>query len=156
MRRTWGAVRRVTAPVQIYIGVVVAALLMVADARGEPPQQIELEIVVSQISEEAGSIDPRAERLHRELSKQWRYQSLRVLETRRMKLAIDEVGELELPTGRKIRVKPLLVDERGALLAVDLEGTLQTDMRVKNGHLVIIGADRYEQGKLVISLEAHF
>ncbi len=156
MRRTWGAVRRVTAPVRICIGVVVAALLMVADARGEPPQQIELEIVVSQISEEAGSIDPRAERLHRELSKQWRYQSLRVLETRRMKLAIDEVGGLELPTGRKIRVKPLLVDERGALLAVDLEGTLQTDMRVKNGHLVIIGADRYEQGKLVISLEAHF
>ena len=156
MRRTWGPVRRVTASVPICIGVVVAALLMVSDARGEPPQQIELEIVVSQISEEAGSIDPRAERLHRELSKQWRYKSLRVLETRRMKLAIDEVGGLELPTGRKVRVKPLLVDERGALLAVDLEGTLQTDMRVKNGHLVIIGADRYEKGKLVISLEAHF
>ena len=29
-------------------------------------------------------------------------------------------------------------------------------MRVRNGHLVVIGAERYEDGKLVIGLEPRF
>ncbi|MEE8581707.1 MAG: hypothetical protein V3T33_08975 [Myxococcota bacterium] len=127
-----------------------------AAAPGEPPRQIDVLVVVSHISNEPGEIDPRAGRVHRKLSQEFRYNSLKVLEKRSMKLGIDEVGGLELPNGRKLRVKPLLVDKRGALLAIDLQGLIQTDLRVKNNHLVIIGADRYEQGKLVISLEAHF
>jgi len=39
---------------------------------------------------------------------------------------------------------------------VDLEGTLQGDLRVKNGHQVVIGAQRVADGKLVISLEPRF
>jgi hypothetical protein len=39
------------------------------------------------------------------------------------------------------------------LLALTVQGTLRTDMRVPNGHLVVIGAERFEDGKLVISLK---
>jgi len=41
-------------------------------------------------------------------------------------------------------------------VAVSVEGSVQSDMQIPNGHLVAIGAGRYEDGKLVISLEPHF
>jgi hypothetical protein len=39
------------------------------------------------------------------------------------------------------------------LLGVTVKGSLQTDLRIPNGHLVVIGAEGYQDGKLVISLE---
>jgi len=53
-------------------------------------------------------------------------------------------------------VSPLSISERGVLVAVNVEGSVQSDMQVPNGHLVAIGAGRFEGGKLVISVEPHF
>ena len=117
---------------------------------------IQIEIVVSQISNQPGEIDERAKKLHRKLRREFRYQSLKVVQSKTFEIDVDEVASLELPNGRVVRVKPLLVDERGALLAVEVEGTLQTDLRVKSNHLVVIGAQRHGDGKLVISLQPHF
>jgi hypothetical protein len=49
-----------------------------------------------------------------------------------------------------------VIDERGALLAVDLEGSTKADLRVKPGHLIVIGAQGYQGGKLVISMLPEF
>ena len=46
--------------------------------------------------------------------------------------------------------------EVAALVAVDVRGLLKTDLRMKSDHLVVIGAESYEGGKLVVSLELHF
>jgi hypothetical protein len=133
------------------------ALLLAAPlARAADAPVVEVELVVSRISDEPGEIDPRARKLDRQLRREFRYQSLSVLQTKQLRLGIDEVGGLELPNGRKVRVKPLLVDERGALLAVDVEGSVKTDLRVRSDHLVVIGAQRHGDSKLVISLEPHF
>ena len=79
--------------------------------------------------------------------------TLEVLETRRLRLAPDEVGTLGLPNGKPLRVRPLRLDDSGVLLAVEVKDTLQTDLRVRNGHLVVIGAGRHQGGRLVISFE---
>lgn len=117
---------------------------------------IRFDVTVSQISEKPGEIDPRAAQLDRRLRREFRYQSLRVLEQKRLELGIDDVGSIDLPNGRKLRLKPLLADARGVLLSVDLEGTMRGDLRVKSGHLVVIGAQRFGDGKLVISLVPRF
>jgi hypothetical protein len=103
-----------------------ALLLVSGPASSQPAHRIHVEVMVSHISERAGSIDARASTLHRKLRDQFRYESLRVLQTEQL------------------------------ALAVDLEGTLQTDLRLRSGQLVVIGAERYEDGKLVISLEPQF
>ncbi len=133
------------------------ALVAVQPASGqEAPIRIGVELMVSHASDAPGPIDPRTKRLYEHLRRDFKYQSLRVLQSRRLELAIDEVGSLELPTGKWIRVRPLHVGPAGVLLAVDIEGALQSDMRIQNGHLVVIGAERYRDGKLVISLEPQF
>ena len=91
----------------------------------------------------------------RKLKRDFRYGSLAVVESRRMRLAINEVGKLELPNGRKLQIMPLLLDDRGVLMAVDLEGVLQTDLRVKSGHLVVFGAHRHGPDRLVIAVTPH-
>ena len=116
-------------------------------------QGIGLGVVVSHISDQPGRIDPRGQRIHQKLSAQIRYQSLSVLQTHQMKLGLNEGRSLSLPNSRSLRVRATDIGERGVLLNVDVEGSVQTDLRVKNGHLVVFGTEPYDNGKLVISLE---
>jgi hypothetical protein len=112
--------------------------------------------MVIQLSQQPGPIDARAQRLHEKLHAQFRYESLRVLQRERLSLAVDELASLQLPNGRTFRLRPLNLGESSVLLAVSVEGTLQTDMRIGNHKIVAIRAGRFEDGSLVISLEPDF
>ncbi len=124
-----------------------------AGAATAQEQRIDIELMVSHVSNAAGEIDPRGQKLHRKLQGQFRYESLRVLQLRGLRLALNEVGRVGLPNGKSVRVQPLQLSGSGVLLAVDVEGAARMDLKVRKGHLVVIGAERYEDGKLVISLE---
>jgi hypothetical protein len=137
-------------------GILALALLLLAAPGDAQPQRVRMEVMISQISTQPGEIDARAGKLHRKLRDQMRYESLKVLQTRELELALDEVGEMRLPNGRKFQVRPLSVDSHGVLTAVSLEGSVDADMRIPNGHLVVIGAEPFEDGKLVVSLEPHY
>ena len=139
-----------------YPGMLALALLSIAAPGDAQPERIRIVVMVSQISTPPGEIDARAGKLHRKLRDEIRYESLRVLQTREFELALDELGEMRLPNGRRLQIRPLSVDSRGVLTAVSLEGSVDADMRIRNGHLVVIGAEPYEDGKLVVSLEPHF
>lgn len=130
--------------------------LVLAGAAAAQQGPIRVELMVSQISDGSGGIDARGQKLHAKLKDQFRYASLQVLETKQLQLAVDQVGSVTLPNGKRARVRPLQVDDASALLAVEVEGAVKTDVRVRNGHLVVIGAERYGDGKLVVSLEPHW
>jgi hypothetical protein len=136
--------------------VVITAFLLLSAvdiAGADPSERISLEIIVAHLSPEPGKNDPRAARLHAELKEQFRYESISVLDTKRLNLGIDQVGTHALPGGRKLLVKPLLIEGKSSLLSIDITGLVQTDLRIERGQLVIIGAEKYEGGKLVIALE---
>ncbi len=142
---------------RISSGFVVASLLVCSALAGaEAPRRVAVQITVSHALDAEGAIDPRGSELNAYLQPQFRYGSLKVLQVERLDLALDEVGTLELPNGRKLRVRPMDIGSEGVLLSVSVQGTLWTDMRVRNGHLVVIGAERYEAGKLVIGLKPQF
>jgi len=117
---------------------------------------IAVDVMVSWISQQPGEVDPRAKRLDAKLRSEFRYESLRVLKQQRLELAMNELAKVALPNDRELQLRPLSISDRGVLLAVTVEGSVQSDMRIPNGHLVAIGAGRHEDGKLVISLEPHF
>jgi hypothetical protein len=123
---------------------------------GDQPRRIGIEVTVNHALDSQAETDPRGAELDTFLKPQIKYGGLKVLQVERLNLAIDEVGTLQLPNGRKFRVRPLDVGSEGVLLSVSVQGTLWTDMRVRNGHLVVIGAERYQDGKLVIGLKPRF
>ena len=130
-----------------------AALLLAAPGTAqEGPRRIALEVLVAYISDEPGGVDPRAERLHEKLADQFRYQTLRVLDAQQLDLPLGVVRSVALPNGRQLNVRAFQLSSRGVLLGVTVTGSLQTDLRIPNGNLVVIGAERYQDGKLVISL----
>lgn len=116
-------------------------------------EQFEIEVMVSQIGEGAGGIDPKGAKLHAKLQDQFRYESLKVLKTKRLKLGLDEVGNLSLPNGKPLVVRPLQLTDRGLLLAAHV-GDVQVDLKLTRGHLVVIDAGRHDGDKLVVSFEA--
>ena len=71
---------------------------------GRRTPSIGFQMTVSHVSPEPGPIDPRGAALHRRLKDEIRYESLRVLEQRRLDLAMDEIGTMQLPTGRRVGV----------------------------------------------------
>jgi hypothetical protein len=117
---------------------------------------IGVDVMVSRISQQPCAADPRAQRLDAKLRGEFRYECLKVLKQQRLNVALNELASVALPNGRELQLRPLSISDRGVLMAVNVEGSVQTDMQIPNGHLVAIGAGRHEDGKLVISLEPHF
>jgi hypothetical protein len=132
--------------------VVVAAVAPVARAQ----QTVQVQMMVSLTSDEPGPIDPKARRIAERLKRDFRFESLRVLDARQEPVAVDGVMSVGLPNGKQARVRLLSVDERGVLLAVDIEGAVRVDARAHSGHLLVFGAGSHDGGRLVVSIEPTF
>lgn len=140
------------------IAALVAGLAWLAPvvAAAQDAGPIAVDVMVCQISQQPGPVDSLAQRLHAKLRNEFRYESLRVLKQQRLSLELNQLASFALPDGRQLQLRPLSLSKRGVLISVNVQGAVQTDMQIRNGHLVAIGAGRYEDGKLVISLEPHF
>ena len=75
-------------------------------------------LMVGHLSQKPGPVDPEFESLHRLLEKEFRYQSLRILMIREMMLQLEEVGAMELPTGKRVEIRPMHLGRHGVLVAV--------------------------------------
>ena len=135
--------------------VAAAVLLPVAALAQVAVQHVGLSLTVSHASPQPGPIDPSAVEIHRSL-REFRFESLRVLERRHMDLRMQEIGGVDLPTGKRVEVRPLSLNATGVLISVEIPGTLQTDLRVPNRKQVVIGVDRYGDGKLILTLQPDY
>ena len=140
----------------LWVVIVSGALLAGNPAWSQGERRFSVKVTVAEISNAEGKIDKRAKRLDRNLRKQFKYKSLRVIKERRLKLALDEVGSVKLPNGRMFRVRPLDLGDRGLLMAVGWEGEMMMDMRAPNHHMLVIGGPAHGAGQLVISLEPEY
>lgn len=139
------------------VGAFLAALAVVpAAAAAELARAINVQVTVAQVSDDPGEIDPSGAEIYRHLLKDFRYRSVKVLETREFQLRLDQSGSLRLPTGRWLTVRPRKLGDDGVLLAVEVEGRIRTSLRVPSHHEVVIGAEPYQGGKLVVSLEPRY
>lgn len=125
-------------------------------ARAQSGDRYDLEVTVASISDEEGQIDPRGTRLDGELRKKFRYNSLKVLETRHFNLAMNEVGSMKLPDGKTFNVRPINLGDRGLLLALEWTDVLMMDMNAMSGHLLVIGGSKYQGNELAIGVEPHY
>jgi hypothetical protein len=140
----------------LLVVIVTGALFAGSPAWSEGERRFTVKVTVAEISDAEGKIDKRAKRLDLKLRKKFKYNSLRVIEERPLKLALDEVGSVKLPGGRMFRVRPLDLGERGLLMAVGWEGEVMMDMRAPNNHLLVIGGPESDDGQLVVSIEPHY
>ena len=98
---------------------VALALLLGPSGAGAEGATIPVNVLVTYLSSEGTGVDPSARRLDEKLRKQFRYDSLQVLEKRRIDLEMDGVGTIDLPNGRAARLSPIHEDEAGVLMAVE-------------------------------------
>lgn len=138
------------------------ALLLAAGAASAQPAPgahapIPVNVMVTHLSNEEGGVDAPARDLERQLSEQgMRFKRIKVLDKRRINLSEGEVSTVPLPDGKTARLSPVLKDDKGVLIAVDVEGAVKTDVRVRSGHTVVIGGPRYRDGKIAISIEPDY
>lgn len=122
-----------------------------------PKSGVRATLMLTHFSNRAGGIDPRARRLDARLQREnIRFPSARVLQRRSVALELDRIETLQLPDGRVARFRPMHMGARDVLMAVDVEGGVKMDARVRDGHMVVIDGGRFEDGKLVISIEPDY
>lgn len=134
-------------------GSVALAVLVALPSFAQQADRVPVDVLVTRLSNDGKGVDPEAARLHQKLRGQFNYDTLQVLEKRRLDLAVGEVGRVRLPNGRQARLSPLQLGDGDVLMAVDVEGAAKLDARVKSHNLVVIRAGQHEGGDLVLSLE---
>ena len=138
-------------------GLAVALALPTATrAQNAVGDRVPVNVMIVQTSNKKGEVDPRAQELHEKLKKQLRYKSIRVIQEQRVDLEMNRVGTVDLPDGRKVRMRPLHKGAKGVLMAVDVQGAVKLDARAPNHHKVVIGAGEYENGNLAVSIEPDY
>jgi hypothetical protein len=125
-------------------------------AAGDDVERVGFRLVVGHVSTQPGPVDPEAIDLYNRLREDFRYESLRVLKRRRLRLGMEEVGGIDLPNGKRVRIRPLHLGESGVLVAVDIDPDVQMDLRIRNHRKVVLGTDRYDGGKLVVTLQPDY
>ncbi len=131
-------------------------LIAAGPALAQEAKKIGLRLMVVHASASPGSIDPGAASLHRRLQRDFRYRSLHVMERRRLQLGMSESGSVQLPTGNQLRMRPIRLGPQGLLVQVELEGRLDTQLRLVRRQQVVIGVEDFRDGKLVVSLEPEY
>ncbi len=135
-----------------------AALLLAAPVAAEDPRPISFEITVVHVSSGKGGVQAsdRARRVDRIIGAQIKYDSLRVIDFRRRKVELNQIGSVTLPGGNRFRFRPMDLSDEGVLVAVDVERSTQGDFRIPKRKPVVFGGQRYQDGQLVIVLEPDF
>jgi hypothetical protein len=149
-----------TALALLLVASAVAAQPLVAppqkDALSSKPEKprLQFQVTVLHASPEAGGIGAGAERFDRLLRDTVRYNSLRVMKSKRRRVALNEIERVPLPTGQDFRFRPIDASDRGVLVSVDWRKTARGDFRMPRGKPLILGGQPYENGQLVVILEA--
>ena len=131
-----------------------AGLLYASAAGAQEARQVRVHLTVIHASQTPGPIDPDARRLHQQLQKDFRYQSLRVMQQRRMRMPMREERRVELPTGRVLRMRAIAIDPHGVLMSLEMKDRLDTRVMLRPRKPVVIGGERYQDGKLFIANES--
>jgi hypothetical protein len=119
---------------------------------GKP--RLDFAVTVLHASPSPGGIDPGARRFDRLLRSSLRYESLRVVKAKQRHVKLNEIERVSLPTGADFRFRPIDAGDRGVLVAVDWRNTARGDFRLPRGKPLILGGQPYEDGQLVVILEA--
>jgi hypothetical protein len=153
-----GSSLRAGIAVCIAVAGLAAALVAPGSTRAQSAgsNRVPVNVMIVQTSNKKGEVDPRAQGLHEMLKKQLRYKSMRVIQEQRVDLEMNQVGTVDLPDGRKVRMRPLHKGAKGVLMAVDVQGAVKLDARAPNHHKVVIGAGEYENGNLAVSIEPDY
>jgi hypothetical protein len=153
-----GSSLRAGIAVCIAVAGLAAALVAPGSTRAQSAggNRVPVNVMIVQTSNKKGEVDPRAQGLHEKLKKQLRYKSMRVIQEQRVDLEMNQVGTVDLPDGRKVRMRPLHKGAKGVLMAVDVQGAVKLDARAPNHHKVVIGAGEYEDGNLAVSIEPDY
>ncbi|UCE86066.1 MAG: hypothetical protein JSU66_17370 [Deltaproteobacteria bacterium] len=131
-----------------------AGLLSAAPSAAQEGRQIRVHLIVVHASQTPGPIDPDAKQLHEQLQRDFRYRSLRVMQHNRLRMPMREERRVELPTGRALRVRPIALDPQGILMSLEMQDRLDTRVMLRPRKPVVIGGERYQDGKLFIAIES--
>ncbi len=130
------------------------AWLFAGLASAQEAEQIPVKILVTHVSNEDKGVEPEGKGLLDTFRKnQIIFNSVKVISKKRVVLGLDQVHTIPLPNGRKARIQAISRRKNSALMAVDVEGSVKVDARVRRNKPFIIRAGRHNGGNLVIQLE---
>jgi hypothetical protein len=122
---------------------------------GKPAKpRLDFSVTVLHASPSPGGIDPGAQRFDELLRSSLRYESLRVVKSKQRHVKLNEIERVRLPTGEDFRFRPIDAGDRGVLVAIDWRKTARGDFRLPRGKPLILGGQPFEDGQLVVILEA--
>jgi hypothetical protein len=137
------------------LGLILALCAAGAQAE-EEVQKVPLRVKVTHLSDSKDGVDPKARKLVNALKDQHiSYPSAKVVREITVELAPGDVKTVKIGNGRKAHLQLMQADEDAALVAVDVEGGVKVDAKVRRGRRpLVLDAGKVGDGKRVLSIEA--
>jgi hypothetical protein len=109
-------------------------------------------------SSEGSSVDPALANIRGKLRAMFDYTSYRMLDRKRRTLAVGESGDIALPGGRSMSIKPLPAEGAKVRLSVQIreggKSLLSTTLGLSRGGMVLVGGPSHEAGVLIFIISA--
>ena len=137
--------------------VALALLCSTAGAHAQSgDEKVPVRITVTHLSDKDEGVDPKADPLIQNLGGAGiKVKSAKVIREETVKLAPGDVKSVKIGGGRKAHLQLMQADDDGALVAVDVEGGIKTDVKVHRGKRpLVIDAGRVGDGKRVLEIKA--
>ena len=140
------------------VGVIACPVGFATSAAGQDaPRAVPVKVMVTHLSDDEAGVDPRAREIAERLRKQHiQYQSVQVVQERQLDLEPGEISVIPLSDGGTVSIQLMHLGDQGALMAVDVQNGITTDVRVPDDHMVVIDAGRVGGGKRVISIQPDY
>jgi hypothetical protein len=101
-------------------------------------------------------VDARLTPISRQLKQMFNYSTFQLVSHEERHASLGHTVDFTLPGGRFMHVDPRACDENRVELSVVLfqgeRPTMTTDLKMRNGALLLLAGPRYEQGMLIVSM----
>jgi hypothetical protein len=132
------------------------ALSAAGAAADDEAAKVSLRVKVTHLSDGDGGVDPKAAALVDALKGQHiSYSSAKVVREVSFDLAPGDAKTVKVGAGRKAHLQLMQADKNGALVAVDIDGGVKVDAKVRRGKRpLVLDAGKVGDGKRVLTIEA--
>lgn len=133
---------------------------LASPAAAEQPAAVQLSVDVIYADGSGQGVDPQLRGVDRQLNRQFRYSTYRLLGQHRLFQAMGQDGRVSLPGGRHLQVLPQGVSDGGAVvLMISIrqgERFVMPNMVLKlaNRGTVLVGGPVHEAGVLILAITA--
>ena len=125
------------------------------DLRAETTVSPTLKVQIVYAAKGENKVDPRLKPLQKRLQQLFDFTQYHLENEQSLTLKIGQKGTLILPDDKPLSLIPVEKQSEMWKISLSIPKRIQTDLLIRDGHMVILGGSRYKEGVMILVIEVN-